>query len=548
MPQSAANQLETKDFHSVTSLFISYCRREAPFVDSLLGRLEKQGFTVWLDYHTLIPGKPWKEQIYEGIVQGDVFLLVVSKESIVSENVEWEWRQAIELEKRIVLVIFEAVKLPAELEACEWVDLRGSFRTGVKKLRAQLETAKKTKLPPQKGFKAPVIVWVAFLISLMAALISVTSVWTLCIPYYLVPLPYRILKRNFSFFQVQMALLLLPLTAFGGACIFLPREGESLVGNFSLWCWSLSLLVVPLLLLVLRSSGMQRWGKPIASRPKFSNPYVPKVRSPKPVRFAMDFAPEDQKYANAIIRKLKKYKHSHITNASEAETIIVLLSAFKNTTAFDPEKQVVYPVILQSIQDLDPQLQRFQWIDFRQGLKNLDQFAQLLPEPTKLLKALGIVPVGYQIVLPPVVAVFTYYLTLLAVFTVTGSGLFLFCTKVELSLKWAALLAASLMFSLLVFLAIFLTVRSLISRKGRMASLHSLLLAVVTLGGMASVQLMAGSWYYSGEVLVPAGAAIGILIVCGFYITGLVYAGLFAIWHWRDLWRWFPARTRKLRR
>ncbi|NJN80752.1 MAG: toll/interleukin-1 receptor domain-containing protein [Anaerolineales bacterium] len=95
------------------NIFISYSRREVGFVDELASYLEKEEYGVWLDYQSLVPGKPWEEQIYKGVVNSDVILLVVSKASITSRNVEMEWKRVIEEKnKRVILVIFEAVDLP----------------------------------------------------------------------------------------------------------------------------------------------------------------------------------------------------------------------------------------------------------------------------------------------------------------------------------------------------------------------------------------------------------------------------------------------------
>src|SRR5687767_11369162 len=106
------------------SVFISYSRREAPFVDVLLDALEDKGVEVWLDYHCLVPGKAWLEQIFSGIDAADVVLLVVSKASMASKNVELEYADALKKQKRIILIIFEAVPLPTAFQSTEWLDFR----------------------------------------------------------------------------------------------------------------------------------------------------------------------------------------------------------------------------------------------------------------------------------------------------------------------------------------------------------------------------------------------------------------------------------------
>ena len=68
------------------SLFVSYSRQEAPFVSVLLNALEDGGLQAWVDYQSLVPGRPWLDQILDGINRADVVLLVVSKTSMTSKN------------------------------------------------------------------------------------------------------------------------------------------------------------------------------------------------------------------------------------------------------------------------------------------------------------------------------------------------------------------------------------------------------------------------------------------------------------------------------
>ncbi len=58
------------------SVFISYSRRESPFVDVFVDALAAEGLDAWVDYRCLVPGKPWLNQILEGIRQAEVFLLI----------------------------------------------------------------------------------------------------------------------------------------------------------------------------------------------------------------------------------------------------------------------------------------------------------------------------------------------------------------------------------------------------------------------------------------------------------------------------------------
>ena len=170
------------------NIFMSYSRREVPFVNHLVDDLEDHDFNVWLDYRSLIPGTPWAEQIDQGIAESDVILLVVSKAAMGSKYVAMEWQQVLELDKRVILLIFEAVDLPSELACFEWVDFRGSYKKGFAELQQQLMQAEDEAHPaPQTGFKLPTMVWIAAILSVIVALFSLGAIWTIFVPYLLIP-------------------------------------------------------------------------------------------------------------------------------------------------------------------------------------------------------------------------------------------------------------------------------------------------------------------------------------------------------------------------
>jgi hypothetical protein len=458
---------------------------------------------------------------------------------MASNNVGGEWQEAVRLNKRIILVIFEAVPLPPELERCEWVDFRKSFERGLEELLAQLKSPVEEEYrPPQKGFKAPRAVWAASFVSLLVAILALPALWTLYIPYFLFPLPYRILKRDFNFFHVQSALIMLPVVLLLTFGIIDPNSSETVAGLLFV-CLALSVLFAPWLIFLLRSRGLQRWGKPVASRPEFANLYDPNVEHPRPVSFAIDAAPEDKRYADDIARRLAKYEHTQVADSQDAEITFVLVSRYKKETACNPEERVVYPVIIQSARDIERKLQRIQWIDFRRGLRRLDEMAKLLPEPASLFKALGITPMGDQTVLPPVIQALVSYLIICGVFTAAGWMVLLFQLWSELSAGYVVFIAAQLGFILSVM---FFTARSLIRRAGRLASLRRLILIILLLSLLAFFQFLT-----FGDVasrLEGENDARGVAAVFGIlsYLVGLIIMAPLSLWHWKDLRRWFPQK------
>ncbi|MGH9835752.1 MAG: toll/interleukin-1 receptor domain-containing protein [Blastocatellia bacterium] len=524
------------------SLFISYSRQEAPFANSLLDELEDRGLKVWLDYHSLIPARPWQEEINRGIAEADAVLLIISKRSMASGNVGGEWREAVRLNKRIILIIFEAVALPLELERCEWVDFRKSFKQGLEELLAQLKSpAEEEYHPPQKGFKAPRAIWVAFVVSMLVSVIALPALWTLYLPYFLIPLPYRILKRDFNFFHVQSALIMLPfvlLLTFG----ILDQNSSETVAGLLFVCLAISVLFAPWLIFLLRSRGLQRWGKPVASRPVFANLYDPNVERPRPVSFAIDAAPEDKRYADDIARRLTKYQHTQVADSQDAEVTFVLVSRYKKETACNPEERIVYPVIIQSAKDIERKLQRIQWIDFRRGLSRLDEMAKLLPEPARLFKALGITPMGDQTVLPRVIQALVNYLIICGAFTASGWVILLLQLWSELSRGQIVFIAIQLGF---ILSAMFFTARALIGRAGRLASLRNFILIILLLSLLAFFQFLTFGDVASN--LKNENDARGVAAVFGVlsYLVGLIIMAPLSIWYWKDLKRWFPQKNRQ---
>ncbi|MEW5960662.1 MAG: hypothetical protein AB1801_23305, partial [Chloroflexota bacterium] len=402
--------------------------------------------------------------------------------------------------------------------------------------------------PPQKGFKAPPVVWASFFVSLLVGIISIPSWWTIYLPAVLLPLPYKILKRNSNFFQVQSGLIMLPFVLFLTAVFFQTYQEES---DLILSCFGFSLLLVFILLFLLRTADMQRWGQPIASRPRFANPFEPDIKHPKPISFTIDSAPEDQKYAEAIIEELQKYRHPYVTEAQQAEAAFVLFSKYKNNTVFNLEERAVYPIILQDTRLDDRKIQRIQWIDFRRGLRHLDKLAKLLPEPVRLLKALGVVPMSHQTVLPPIIQALVFYLTLLAIFSVStwfplfvelGAEFFQISSSIELTCLNALL-------SGIILAAIFFTRRALISRQGRMASFRNFAISILLVGLLSFVQLLVVAYGADVAITEFGGPAREndlrgsiVLFVPISYLVGLLIIGWLMFWNWQDLRRWFPHR------
>ena len=530
------------------NIFMSYSRREVGFVDDLTDKLEKEGYKVWLDYRTLVPGTPWKGQIDAGLNDSQVVLLVVSKASIASKYVELEWRHFLEMNKRLILLVFEAVDLPKELEVYEWVDFRGSYEKGLKELIAQLEKPiQEEHSVPESGFKVPVIVWVALILSLIIGVYSVGAFWALFVPWFLISLPYRIFKRNFNFAEVQVAVLILPVVLYLSA----DAAYDDYTSNILLVAAYSSLAFVIALFFVLRSAGMQRWGKPEATMPKFANPYKPENPHPKPVAFFIDHAEQDRIVAEEMTQVFEKYGHPRAADLASAKAVFVLLSAFKTDTEADPQKQVVFPVLIQTTVP-SQKLSKIQWVDFRSGVRNLDAMAQLLPEPAKLLTALGIRPLGNQLVLPPIIMAMRYFIMLLGVFSagaIVNYLLDFYDAEFDLVMGSEQAIVSILGFVLILLLIgalAFFMIRHLVARKGWFASLRNFILGLAGLGGLIYLLLIVDDniFYALDSVGEPAETSPAVLYPIYIFVIGSIGLALFLYLRRQDVRRWFPAKVK----
>lgn len=525
------------------NIFMSYSRRELGFVDDLVSKLEGEGYNVWLDYRVLVPGTPWKGQIDKGLNEADTVLLVVSRASLASKYVALEWQHFLETNKRVILLIFEAVDLPKELEKYEWVDFRGSYKAGLAELLSQLKVPIQEAHPvPETGFKAPVIVWIAIALSVLVALLSFSELWTLFIPFVLVPLPYRIFRRSFNFTQVQTSLWALPIASLLSLVVYDDPSLDAAVGS--------GLLFGLILLFILRSPAMQRWGRPEAIIPKYINPRDPMLKDPAPTPFYVDYAPQDRVIAQELIKTLKKYGHPQTEKLEEAKAVFVLVSQFKSDSEALPQEQMVFPILVQTNENISEKLSKIQWIDFRPGVRGLDTIAQLLPNPRELLKALGMRPVSSQTVYSPVITALYFFIILIAVINVGSSLDYVFASDAMWNASDESFTSTLIQFAinLILFSGLaFFMIRGLTSRKGFFSSFRAIVAGIIILGILvlwqnaldgAILEEMANAGIDQSEIGISF-TNLAIFV----YFLGIALTGVVILRNRADIRNWFPART-----
>lgn len=97
----------------MTSIFVSYSSKDRDLVLQIVNDLVKAGYTVWFDRQRIDGGKKWAGEIVDGIEQCDYFIILVSNNSLLSDNVRKELELAAEDKKNILPIYLETIdRLP----------------------------------------------------------------------------------------------------------------------------------------------------------------------------------------------------------------------------------------------------------------------------------------------------------------------------------------------------------------------------------------------------------------------------------------------------
>jgi hypothetical protein len=129
---------------SPSKAFFSYSRQDSEFALQLAKDLRAGGAAVWIDQLEIPPGRPWDTAIEEAVDNSSILLVVLSPESIQSENVMNEVAYAIEEKKLVIPVMYRECKLPLRLRRTQYVDIRPNYANGLKTILAMLQLEPKS--------------------------------------------------------------------------------------------------------------------------------------------------------------------------------------------------------------------------------------------------------------------------------------------------------------------------------------------------------------------------------------------------------------------
>jgi hypothetical protein len=108
----------------MNQLFISYSRKDTEFARQLAENFSAQNMEAWVDWEDIPPTVDWMKEIERGIEEADIFIFIVSPDSIRSSVCAEEIAHAIKNGKRIAPVIAREVDMkeaPATLTHLNWI-------------------------------------------------------------------------------------------------------------------------------------------------------------------------------------------------------------------------------------------------------------------------------------------------------------------------------------------------------------------------------------------------------------------------------------------
>jgi len=128
----------------MAKLFVSYSRKDSVVSRKLIQALKDIQQDVWVDWEDIPPAVDWLEQIFRGIEGSEVFIFIVSPDSITSEVCNVEIKRAALNNKRIIPVVVRDVDPKTTIEIIRklnWTFIRDGegFEEGIAKIKTAIE-------------------------------------------------------------------------------------------------------------------------------------------------------------------------------------------------------------------------------------------------------------------------------------------------------------------------------------------------------------------------------------------------------------------------
>ena len=118
--------------------FFSYARKDSGFVQKLAEELRFAGVNLWLDQLDILGGDHWDRAVENALQTCEGMILVLSADSVNSNNVMDEVSYALGEGKRIIPVLCRDCEVPFRLRRIQHIDFTGDYEKGFNQLLSSL--------------------------------------------------------------------------------------------------------------------------------------------------------------------------------------------------------------------------------------------------------------------------------------------------------------------------------------------------------------------------------------------------------------------------
>lgn len=108
----------------MSDIFISYSHADKYFAELLTLKLREADLSVWQDRVSLNAGEHWRDAIDLGIDGAKIVVVALSKSSVASQYVTYEWSFGLAKQKPTLPVLVEDCTPHPKLEPIQYVDFR----------------------------------------------------------------------------------------------------------------------------------------------------------------------------------------------------------------------------------------------------------------------------------------------------------------------------------------------------------------------------------------------------------------------------------------
>jgi TIR domain len=147
------------------NVFVSYSHADGSLVAPVVRLLRVNKSLVFQDTDGIAPGTKWRAAIAKALSESNLVVVFWCRHAHRSDEVQSEWRAALEQGKDLLPLLLDGTPLPSELSAFQWIDFRGTVGASHSAIEA-------TPLP--RLAIRPILVWPAVA---AAAAVVLTSVW-----------------------------------------------------------------------------------------------------------------------------------------------------------------------------------------------------------------------------------------------------------------------------------------------------------------------------------------------------------------------------------